>query len=292
MQRGNRGTLKDLATVLLPPLTAYGALQDALPRWGVMWSMAVAMFAGCKVVAWRGRTVNVASVAQRCAFFLAWPGMNADRFLDHRAASEFQTGRANIIPAMACLACGALLFWGIARSVPADLHALRAWCGMIGAVLMLHFGALQLLGAAWRARGVDARPLMEAPVLSASVAEFWGRRWNTAFRDLSAQFLFRPFARRFGAGAATWLTFLFSGIVHDVVISLPAGGGFGLPTSYFLLQAAAMQIERGTVAKYLHGRLLGRAFAWLVVVGPAGLLFHAPFRYEIILPWMKAWGAL
>ena len=52
-------------------------------------------------------------------------------------------------------------------------------------VLVLHFGSFHLLSCGWRFAGVQARPLMDRPLASASVSEFWGRRWNTAFRDLT-----------------------------------------------------------------------------------------------------------
>ena len=48
---------------------------------------------------------------------------------------------------------------------------------------------------------------------------------------------------RFGARTALGVGFLFSGIVHELVISLPAQGGWGGPTVFFLLQAAAMFVE-------------------------------------------------
>ena len=84
---------------------------------------------------------------------------------------------------------------------------------------------------------------------------------------------------------------LFIGIVvvHDLVISWPAGTGFGLPTLYFLLQFIAMMFQRSATAKRLGvgtgwgGRLL----AWLVIVGPAPLLlFHPPFVERVIIPFI------
>src|ERR1022692_4792814 len=68
----------------------------------------------------------------------------------------------------------------------------------------------------------------------ASIAEFWGRRWNSAFRDLAHPFVFVPAARRWGLVVALWVSFAVSGFAHELVISVPAGAGFGLPTAYFL----------------------------------------------------------
>jgi hypothetical protein len=142
--------------------------------------------------------------------------------------------------------------------------------------------------------GVVAEPIMNWPVAATSLGEFWGRRWNRAFRDLTYRFLFRPLKHRLGAGGALFLGFLVSGVAHDAVISLPAGGGYGLPTAYFVLQAVAMFVERSAIGRRLG---LGRgAVGWLfcaaVVLVPSVLLFHRPFIDVVILPFLRAIRAI
>ena len=63
---------------------------------------------------------------------------------------------------------------------------------MTGIVLVLHFGIFDLLSLGWRRLGVDAAPVMRSPLRSTSLAEFWGRRWNTAFHELAARFTYAP----------------------------------------------------------------------------------------------------
>ncbi len=128
---------------------------------------------------------------------------------------------------------------------------------MVGLVLMLHFGAFHLLSCVWRRVGLDARPLMDRPLHAVSLSDFWSRRWNTAFRDLTHRFLFRPLTPVVGVRGALVSGFLVSGVVHDVVISLPAGGGYGGPTAFFALQSAAMLFERSA-----PGRRLGLGHGW------------------------------
>jgi hypothetical protein len=70
------------------------------------------------------------------------------------------------------------------------------------------------------------------------------------------------------------------------VISLPAGTGYGLPTAYFLLQGVGILLERA----FPHIR--GRIFTILITAVPAFWLFHPAFVYNVILPFMKAIGAL
>jgi len=168
------------------------------------------------------------------------------------------------------------------------------WIGLFGIVLMLHFGTFDLLAHLWRRVGVAALPIMRAPTRAKSVADFWGRRWNVAFHELAQTFVFRPVRRRWGIAAAIIAVFVVSGVIHELVISLPARGGYGLPTLYFLLQAAAIFFERSTL-----GRRLGLASAWrgwaytfAVTAVPAFWLFHPPFIHAVILPFMEAIGAL
>jgi hypothetical protein len=161
---------------------------------------------------------------------------------------------------------------------------------MVGAVLMLHFGLFHLLSCAWRAGGVGARPLMQHPWAAAGVGEFWGRRWNTAFRDLTHRFLFRPLTPVLGPVGAVAAGFVMSGLVHDLVISVPAGGGYGGPTLFFLLQIPALLLERSRVGRTLGlGRgVRGWLFTMLVLLAPAPLLFHPPFVDDVVVPFMRA----
>jgi hypothetical protein len=190
--------------------------------------------------------------------------------------------------AAAKLALGIALTWLIVPLIPLEFPLLRGWIGMTGLIFVLHFGSFHLLSCAWRAAGVDAKPLMNWPIFSASLSEFWGRRWNTAFRDLTFRFLFRPLASRIGPRCGLAVGFLISGLVHDLVISVPAGDGYGWPTLYFAIQGLGLLFERSRLGKALG---YGSAFTALVVIGPAYGLFHPPFVRNVILPFLDALGA-
>ena len=188
---------------------------------------------------------------------------------------------------------GAALVWGVARFVPADREFVRGWVGLVGTVLLLHFGLFDVLAWFWQRRGVDAQPLMDAPARSRSLAEFWGRRWNRGFHRLAEIFVFRR-ASALGTCGAMAMTFLASGLVHDLVISLPARGGFGLPTLYFILQAIGVAVERSRFGRKfgLRRGWRGRVFTLAFVALPLPLLFHAPFVTRVFVPFMHAIGAL
>ena len=133
------------------------------------------------------------------------------------------------------------------------------------------------------------RPIMNAPIKSTSLTEFWGRRWNGAFNQLVLDLLFRRLAHSFGAACATLGSFLLSGLLHELVISLPAAGGYGLPTGYFLLQGAGSITQRKLG---LCGGIRGWIFTVAIVGAPAFWLFHPLFVRRVILPFLQAIGAL
>jgi hypothetical protein len=165
---------------------------------------------------------------------------------------------------------------------------------MVGIVFALHFGLFHLLSCAWRSAGICAAPLMNRPLLSRSVTEFWGRRWNRAFRDLTHQFLFLPCKRILSPAGALFAGFVVSGLIHDLVISWPSGGGWGLPTLYFAIQGAAVLVEHSR-----YGRACGigtggtgRLFCVATVTLPCPLLFHPPFVTNVMNPFLTALGGL
>jgi alginate O-acetyltransferase complex protein AlgI len=86
--------------------------------------------------------------------------------------------------------------------------------------------------------------------------------------------------------------FAASGLLHEAVISVPAGGGYGLPTAYFLLQGGAVLLERSSGGRRagLGAGLRGRAFTAVLVAGPLFWLFHPPFVREVVLPMLRALG--
>jgi alginate O-acetyltransferase complex protein AlgI len=264
----------------------------AWPPWVVMWALAVGVFAACKWLTWR--RAPQAPVWRHLAYLVAWPGLDAGAFFDSRPlpADRRPTGGEWLFAA-AKLLLGAALVWVAVPLVPADRPLARGWVGMAGLIFLLHFGSFHLLSCAWRAAGVDAKPLMRWPVLSQSLSEFWGVRWNTAFRDLTHRLLFHPLSRRLGLRAGIAAGFLFSGVVHDLVISLPVGAGHGWPSLYFVLQGVGLLAERSKVGKALGlgAGWRGWLFTMAVVIGPAYGLFHPPFVLGVVVPFLAAIGA-
>lgn len=266
----------------VPPL-----LHEA-PRWQVMWLLAFAIYAGAKLLSWRARRVDSAPPWRHAAYLLAWPGMDADAFL--RQAVRHRPPAGEWAFAAIKLVLGAVMFV-VAGRLAVDTQVaprLAGWLGMVALVFFLHFGVFHVLSCGWRAAGVEATPIMRWPIVSTSVAEFWGRRWNLAFRDLSHRFVFRPLRRRIGAPLALMAGFVVSGVVHDLVISVPAGGGWGWPTAYFVLNGLAILAERSRPGRRLGlGRgVIGWCFTVAVLLLPVTWLLHGPFVLDVIVPFL------
>lgn len=279
--------------ILLPPLVLVFA-PVSWPRWVVMWCLSVVIFAGCKWLTWWGAPATRAPVWLHVAYFLAWPGLDAVHFLDCHRRPIRKPGSLEWFFAVSKLMLGLLLIFGVARLVPDSLPYLTGWSGMIGIVLFLHFGLFHLLSCIWRSVGIDAQPLMNWPLAAVSLSEFWSRRWNTAFRDLTHRFLFVPLTNWCGATGAVLVGFLFSGLVHDAVISLPAGGGYGGPTLFFGLQGVGLLIERTKAGRWfgLGKGWRGLLFTMLCLLIPAPLLFHPPFVTQVVVPFLQSLGAV
>ena len=165
---------------------------------------------------------------------------------------------------------------------------------MIGLIFLLHFGTFHLIALAWRTRGVPVEPIMRMPLAARSLGEFWSLRWNRGFNDLAHRHVFKPIEKKLGVAGATLLTFLVSGLIHDLVISVPARGGYGLPTLYFLIQGLGVLAERSPLGKRagLRRGMRGRLFALVVTAAPVGLLFHPQFVGRVIIPFLEVIKAL
>lgn len=270
-----------IATVATTPLS----------DWARMWLIALSLYGGFKWLTWQRALRHLSPpVLRSLAYLLLWPGMDAGRFLSGTKAERPTTrqwlrGARNII-------CGAALVWLVAEWLMPWRPRAAAWVGLAGIGLLLHFGLLDLVSLAWQTAGVDAAPIMQRPAEAASLAEFWGNRWNTAFRDLAHQLLYRPLVRPLGTRGAMAAVFLFSGVLHDLVISIPARAGYGLPTLYFIVQAIGMEIERSSAGRrwHLRGGVQGWAYAAMFVLAPLALLFHPPFLRHVVIPFLHAIG--
>ena len=286
------GVLAWLPLVALPTFVL--VVHSFLTAWLFMWSLAFAIFLGLKwLTCCRAQDRVAHSIWRSVAYLLAWPGMDAESFLDEnkrRVRPRFQQW----LWACGQTVAGAALLWWVARGISPEKPLLRGWTGMLGLVLLLHFGIFQLLALFWQSRELDAAAMMSSPIRSQSLSEFWGKRWNRGFRHCAHDLIFVPLSKHVALGWASFLVFVVSGLIHDLVMSLPARAGYGLPTGYFIAQGLGVIVERSRFGRKcgLGIGLRGRLFTILVTAGPAFCLFHPPFVRRVMLPFMEAIHAL
>jgi alginate O-acetyltransferase complex protein AlgI len=146
---------------------------------------------------------------------------------------------------------------------------------------MLHFGVLNINSGIWNLLGYGTYALFKDPFRSLSLAEFWGRRWNFAFSEMTSIAVHRPLKKITNNKIATVVAFAFSGLLHELAISLPVNRGYGLPSLYFVIQAIALLLEKKIQFKSKTLKHVWVLF-WLIV--PIPLLFHKYFLEGIIWP--------
>src|ERR1700689_225442 len=120
---------------VLPVAVAF--CRNLLEPWEFMWCLCFAIFAGLKWLTWWKARSRVTHAKWRSvAYLVAWPGMDAEAFLDQsrRAARpSWQDWFAGLLKT----ALGAALIWIVASRIPADEPLLRGWIGMAGLILSL-----------------------------------------------------------------------------------------------------------------------------------------------------------
>jgi alginate O-acetyltransferase complex protein AlgI len=263
-----------------------------LPPWVQMWTLAFFLFATCKWLTLQDALRSGGLVDYRAALkYLGWVGMEPREFAKRTHPVRVLPGEW--VAPIGRIFLGGFLTWGMARTLIDASPLAAGWTGMVGVILLLHFGTFDLLALAWRRAGYAVTPLMNGPTRADSVGNFWGVRWNRGFNSLARRFLHQPMAPILGRSVAVLGVFTVSGLIHDLVITVPARGGYGLPTAYFVLQGVALLFERSGAGRRLKlGRgVRGRLFALAIVAGPAFWLFPPVFVQRVILPMLHAIGA-
>jgi hypothetical protein len=233
----------------------------------------------------RAHGLGSPSAREWLAFAVGWVGMQPRLFARPRSGALGGV-RALIKSGGAAIVLGAALI-ALAHPAWVGLHSrlLATVLLLAGLSALVHFGLLNVLAAAWRSFGVGVDALFRAPWRSQSLSEFWARRWNLAFSEMTSIAVYRPLASRLGRGPALVAGFAMSGLLHEMALSVPVRGGWGLPLLYFLLQGGLVVGERALAA---HGRPIGGAMgrAWTVfwLVVPLPLLFHRPFLAGLAWP--------
>jgi membrane bound O-acyltransferase family protein len=137
------------------------------------------------------------------------------------------------------------------------------------------------------ALGISVPPFFQSPHRSASIGEFWTKRWNLAASVLFRKYCFAPLARR-GVWLALSATFAVSAVAH-VLLAYMAIGRWGISMicgAFFLVQPLLIAVERQLDVRQWRP-MAGRAWT-LTVLAITSPLFVEP-GLQIV---EKSWGAL
>ena len=214
------------------------------------------------------------------AEFFTWMGMRPALFAkqgpaDGRGAAMLaRSGTRSFALGLALFAVARVL----AKSALPAKEVVVSILAMIAMSLILHFGLFDLLAARQRSRGVNAGKLFRAPLAAKSLSEFWSRRWNIGFSEMIAVLVHRPLRKCVSEPVALATSFLVSGLLHELAISVPVRAGYGWPTTYFLLHGALVTIERSMA------RPPGHAWTLFWLAAPLPLLFHPAFIRGVVWP--------
>jgi alginate O-acetyltransferase complex protein AlgI len=241
----------------------------------VIAGLLLAMKAVVSVEAWAREGTRLPPL-RWLAFATLWPGMRPALFAhpERRRSGGWPLvarGLVHIAFGLALFALARIAWHATGSAILASLALLPALS------LLLHFGAFGVVAGLWRLAGVDASPLFRAPLRSTSLGEFWGRRWNLAFSEMTALAVYRPLSKAAGRRAGLLAAFGLSGLLHEAAISLPVGAGFGGPLLYFALHGLLTLIER-------ERGPFGRVGTLASLALPLPLLFHAPFLRGVVWP--------
>lgn len=104
---------------------------------------------------------------------------------------------------------------------------------------------LAVLLACLHLGGVEVPKLHDNPILSRTLREFWGCRWNLVVHRMLSDHCFRPLMRRTGLGGAVFGTFVASAALHFWV-TFPAAGLWMAVSmaTFFLIQPVFVLLEQ------------------------------------------------
>jgi len=217
------------------------------------------------------------------AFAIGWFGMRPDLFKNFPQAPLLY--RPLLIKGFSRIMTGLTLLYLSCLPALHHLFFLPALLLLAGLSLILHFGILNLSAGIWQSCGVPVSELFPSPYRSQSLKEFWGKRWNIAFSEMTALILYRPLKSKLGSRAAIVMSFLFSGLLHELAISLPVRTGYGLPMLYFGIHAVCMQLEESPFIKRMINRpIIARLWVLVCLLLPMPLLFHPSFVHQVLEP--------
>lgn len=172
--------------------------------------------------------------------------LRRDRFLEVGARPRLELSRLASAATSLALAV-ALLHVAVfeAPGLPSPWSWLVRYAAGLGLAYFGVQGALGTFEFVYRCAGLEPSALHRHPILSRSIGEFWGRRWNRVVGGWLFTTLYRPVAARGWPRLAIFATFAGSALLHFYFTWAAVGLVWGaIMASFFFLQVPLLILER------------------------------------------------
>jgi hypothetical protein len=193
-----------------------------------------------------GRDPKPRSASFRLLQLLVLYDLRKDGGLGRSSEPEVRIGllfRSLLGAGCAALGLSLAFFWFRELPGPWQLPARQA-----GGIAFAYFGVQSVLGFfefIYRAGGLHPPILHQAPILSRSLNEFWGRRWNRIVGGWLFATFYRPLALRGQPILGTFAAFAASAVLHMYFTWAAAGAADAARMgSFFLLQFPLLVLEQ------------------------------------------------
>jgi hypothetical protein len=235
--RRSVAVLVSVPALLVPWLAPDGSVLRAFVALYLLWTLT-------KVIDMT-RDRELRSPFFRWIWMLVPHDLRRDGYARGGARPELRLGL--LVSAVAALAAG-YCFLRVAIFEAGAFHAPVRWLVRYGAgVLVCYFGvegALRTFEFFDRLFGLRPPVLHEHPILSLSLAEFWGRRWNRVVGHWLFTALYRPIALAGRPVLAMLAAFVGSAVLHLYFTWAAVGFRWSLiMASFFLLQVPLLLLE-------------------------------------------------
>jgi len=291
MKAGNRWSSWLLMVLAILPVCLLFFQQPPIIK---MLAIIATTFTGMKAVAvtayYKDKKASL-NFIQWLAFVIGWAGMLPQPFEKFPAPSltggwpMIWFGVSRIIGGLAfVLLAHRLVLLPVNQRVP-DVFISAIL--LVALSLILHFGLLSVGAGMWRFSGVNTYYLFRKPANATSLTGFWSKRWNLAFSEMTSLTIFRPLRDKLGAPLALMASFIFSGLLHELALSVPVNSGYGLPTLYFIIQGAMVLIEKKLIEQkswVLSNKIFCKLWVFFWLIAPMPLLFHSQFIKQVVWP--------
>lgn len=181
---------------------------------------------------------------------------------------------------------------GLNSAVP--LHH-NLWLSTLWMMFVMYFffsSIVDMFSLPFRLSGLHLAEMFDAPPLARNPREFWSRRWNLWFTQMTNLLIFQPLggARRPLLGVSA--VFVFSALLHEYMTWVALTRPDGRMTAFFLIHGVA------TIATTVLGKRLGRKtlmprwmaipvhIAWFTLTAP---LFFGPIQEAFSMSAWKLW---